>query len=75
VLGADVFVVKTLSFLIGQRHHFSCTVGKTFEHRYFLMIARLPGGNIQAFICRLLPQLFHFHYNFYSFLIHFLITL
>ena len=32
VLGADVFMVEALRFLIGQRHYFACTVSEPFEH-------------------------------------------
>ncbi len=35
VLGADVFVVEALGLLIGQLHHFSGSIGKSFVHPVF----------------------------------------
>src|SRR5208337_791752 len=34
MLGADVFVVEPLCFLIGKLHDFSGAISKTFMHRY-----------------------------------------
>ncbi len=35
VLGADVFVVEALRLLVGELHHFSGSIGKSFVHPVF----------------------------------------
>ena len=37
VFGADVFMVESLGFLIGQLHDLASTIGKAFVHGYSLM--------------------------------------
>ena len=35
MLGADVFVVEALCFLVGQCHDFAGTICKSFKHAFF----------------------------------------
>ena len=37
VLGADVFVIEALGFLVGQGHDFAGAVGKSFKHVHLLV--------------------------------------
>ncbi|GAA4445027.1 hypothetical protein GCM10023156_04100 [Novipirellula rosea] len=45
MLGADVFVVKPLCFLISQLHDFSGAVGKAFVHIYYLVYPGCQTGD------------------------------
>ncbi len=37
MLGSDIFMIESLSFLVGQLHHLPCAVGKSFV-RHFILV-------------------------------------